>query len=778
MPAIPSSRLVFIGAFGIALPCAALFFELISGGCANLLFDPIPTWAHIVLVAFTPLANALVLWRSMQPKGACPPWLIVINIISVIISGVYALAFAPVTHMALIGVIIGIGLLPLAPLGSLISALLLTRRLFQWRRQSGTVDSNWMMARPILTGLALAVAMWGVAEGPRIATVVGVSMVESVDADTRQRGMSLLRTFGSRDVLLRACLRERGRTFMTLDEPGLSIATEEARRLFYRVTGETFGQYQQKENISLNFNRAGRSGPDRDLGGEQVGQLVEDVVLASSRLDGVLYPESATGYVEWTMVFRNHHEWEPQEARFILQPPTGGVVSRVTLWINGEPREAAFGKTAIVREAYQEVAVRQRRDPLLVTSIGFDEVLAQCFPILPGDEMKIRIGMSFPLEPNADGQQFARLPQILDENFLYDEALQHSLWYEAAGGLRLLNPELARGVQTAFDHDFRVSLGEADYARTAGVETKGPTSESRFAYSPLEKQAYQVETQSHAAGEDVFVVVNGSRQLRAYVEQVADWLRGRRHATVWLAGDEYVRFEGSGEEAAAWLQDQRMVGGQDNVPALGAAISAAMDARRGADQSVWWFDVGQPVLLSDADQLMRWYERGDPGVSVIYCPLGPAVNRLRESPPLAFAPTAHGKDFAWQSMKMSPSANSEAKSVGPGAEHRYRVALASELRGDLEERFREQAKLKPSVYQSQIDAIAMRAANAQIVTPLTGAVVLENQAQYDRHDLNPADPDTVPNVPEPAHAALVVGSLGALAIFWIKRKRKRRAMAS
>ena len=65
------------------------------------------------------------------------------------------------------------------------------------------------------------------------------------------------------------------------------------------------------------------------------------------------------------------------------------------------------------------------------------------------------------------------------------------------------------------------------------------------------------------------------------------------------------------------------------------------------------------------------------------------------------------------------------------------------------------------------------AANYQLVTPLSGAVVLETQAQYDAAGLTPGDPSAapqVPNIPEPATALLVLLSLTAAAL-----RRKRTA---
>ena len=86
-------------------------------------------------------------------------------------------------------------------------------------------------------------------------------------------------------------------------------------------------------------------------------------------MDGLLDPDAAWSYVESTMEFKNVSE-RPQEARAELALPPGGFVSRLTLWVNGEEREAAFAGSSQVREAYKQVAVIQRRDPVLVTSCG------------------------------------------------------------------------------------------------------------------------------------------------------------------------------------------------------------------------------------------------------------------------------------------------------------------------------------------------------------------------------------------------------------------------
>lgn len=67
------------------------------------------------------------------------------------------------------------------------------------------------------------------------------------------------------------------------------------------------------------------------------------------------------------------------------------------------------------------------------------------------------------------------------------------------------------------------------------------------------------------------------------------------------------------------------------------------------------------------------------------------------------------------------------------------------------------------------------AARYQLVTPVSGAVVLETQAQYKQAGLQPAGPESVPSVPEPSAGAL--GFL-ALALLFLRRGLGRSGRAA
>jgi hypothetical protein len=81
------------------------------------------------------------------------------------------------------------------------------------------------------------------------------------------------------------------------------------------------------------------------------------------------------------------------------------------------------------------------------------------------------------------------------------------------------------------------------------------------------------------------------------------------------------------------------------------------------------------------------------------------------------------------------------------------------------------ARLAASGPGCQAAAVAL-AVKHQIVTPVSGAVVLETQAQYDAHGLKPVDPATVPTVPEAGSFGVVLIAVAALAgAVWVRRRR-------
>ena len=143
----PSRPGVWVLVLGVLYPIAVIAIELASRMCAEAFFDPMPTYGHMLAVAFVPLSNLLMWIRLQHVPFRNASNLAFANGAAIAIAGFYATLFLPLAPIALVGIVVGIGLLPLAPLASFLCALRLRKALHI--KQKGQP-----LARPLLAGLA------------------------------------------------------------------------------------------------------------------------------------------------------------------------------------------------------------------------------------------------------------------------------------------------------------------------------------------------------------------------------------------------------------------------------------------------------------------------------------------------------------------------------------------------------------------------------------------------------------------------------------------------
>jgi len=440
---------------GVLLPAATIAVELATRMCADTFFDPLPTFWHVLLAASVPAANLAAVFALARDGDSLPSPLWPLGVLNgvAIAAGVYfAVLFLPLLPLAVIAIAaLGLGLLPMSPLLGAIAALVARYRLGGLAASSGRpLHGTW----PGIAGAALLLACLAV---PGAVTSHGLQMASSDDGTVREDGIRLLRRYGSERRLLEACYereREFGNPWDAVggrDRPDVG----HARQVFYRVTGRPFDSLPDPTRGRGSVLAAPRHWDDDQAlqAGEAVGTLLSGLSLAKSEIDGWVNGDAATAYFEWTLQFGNDRPF-PQEARARLALPRGGCVTRLTLWVNGEEREAAWGGRAQVRGAYERVVKVERRDPVLVTSAGPDRVMVQCYPVPPNGTMKVRVGVTAPVELASADRGTVTLPRLLDRNFEVASPLRHSTSLRSHDALTLPASELKPSVdqvKTAFD---------------------------------------------------------------------------------------------------------------------------------------------------------------------------------------------------------------------------------------------------------------------------------------------------------------------------------------
>ncbi len=776
---------------GVVYPGIVIAIEFVTRFCAETFFDPMPTFLHTLLVLSVPIGNFLVWWHLRQGAAPDSKWIAFTNGTSIAIAGFYTLLFLPLVPIALIAVVIwGMGLLPLAPLASLVSTVLLRRA---FRKQ----HARQIFRRHFLGGVAASLALLLLLDVPAAATRLGIQWAASDSAVKRERGLVLLRTLGDDDVLLRLCYDSTGRpdgllTWLVVLGHGIFPGPDQqtnmppttlAREIYYRVHGVPFntkpapfanGQWSRFANFEF----------DNDLGGTQVGGRVKGLDLIASRIDGSINGDEAVAYLEWVFEFRNS-SFLDREARLQLALPPGAVVSRATLWINGEEREAAYGGRGLVRAAYERVAVRQQRDPLLVTTKGADRVLAQAFPVARGGgTIKFKIGITAPLSIVSPNQARFALPAIIDRNFSFAPEMRHAVWLESARVIGISTPGLK--ASRVSDRLFRIegAVGDTDLARvrqTVVVERDAAFRQVVARRSDSESIVQDVVSATEKTPGTLYMVIDGSARLRDVLPDFVSSLdkipQGSKVGVV-IASEPLAQVSLAPWSAAhkqkilELIHSASFIGGQDNTMAL---VEALKRLESEPNAVLLWIHGPQPVrFLETAGRLEQatirlsrlpqvWLYGTEPGPNELL-PDSPWAWSARSLPQTGAVDTDLGSFFEQvfgtrQTFSVRRTAKPGTGGRVSGSEHIAKLWANDRVLSLMRE--------NPVGNRATATALATR---YQLVTPVSGAVVLETQEQYDQSRLTPADQATVPTIPEPEEWILILLAF-VFALIWLVRRR-------
>ncbi len=773
--------------FGVALPLGVTAFEALIPFCGSVFFDPLATGWHLLLALMVPLVNAWLLLGA--PRGS-ERWKGVAVGFALVIALFYALLFVPLIPASLMAMLFfGLGLLSLMP----VLAAVVTWKISRAAAKKSEDLPRFRRGRWAGVGAALLALL--LLEGPAFWTRsnLATAVNERNSGAERQAAVARLRHFHSERTLLLACYEGSRGSSMATDISGWVCRGTEGpaklfniddwdlrpgggdgiRDVFFRVTGRSFSDVEPPRTIRQAAFGMGRGRDfqevswDSHLGGDQVAMRLRNLDLAESRFDGHVDNRSRIGYGEWTMVFKNSG-FEAKEARCQVLLPRDGRVSRLTLWVNGEPREAAFSSVSKVKAAYKEVAVVQRRDPVLVTMCGPDTVLVQCFPVPANGEMKIRFGITAPV---TDGQW--ELPRILERNFGTTDTLEHAVWLQGDAGFDLLQA----GAETRLGH--RDGDGFSLSADLTADEAMGQPLAVRMNGLPPVNTLWCEDKFAPAYDRFLTREPNPKRRPAAKVLLVIDGSATMAEAKPWIE-DVLKKFPGGSfpilladdtARSVTGISDYSFSGGRDNEPALREAVRKA---KAGEVDEIVWLHGPQSVGLAQPEALLQLIERGTrrPVIHTVMAVKGP--NRLAEAlqrsgalrrGPALIEPRRDLYDFltlltsehdepGWH-WKRSPQAPTDlGEPVWDHLARQWAIESVESPRSEVPENER------PAL-----------AATYQLVTSMSGAVVLETKEQYDRNGLTPVDASAapqIPGVPEPSSVLLVMVSAG---VGLMRRKR-------
>jgi len=740
--------LIFLG---VIFPSLAALFEIATGFCRETFFDPLPNVWSCLVFALIPLGNSMVLYGLKHPSKNSLPRLLLTNGIAIGVSVYFSLTFLPILSLSLLGSLLLIGTAGLAPFIALICSFRLRARLLQMRSDLEISSQTNMGTIGGVVGFLLLFPIGFTV----FATDVSLNrMSSSASLEQRERGIRGLENYASPWALAYLAAGKRVGYYswsggsMWDGARRNPLATPEA---VYRITGRGMADLDQQtwRNGSSNWNLFSIRRPDRQV-------RSDGLSLSESVIDGWADGDGMVGYLEWTMVIQNRSRVNG-EAISTIQLPKGATVSRLTLWVNGEEREAAFSAKAKVTAAYERV-VRRKRDPVLITTEGLDRIEVRCFPVQPGKNMRFRIGISMPLELESPTEAVLPLPFFVDRNFAVPSRTRHDIWIESRGDLKFPGKNVSFDRTVEGKNRFQGWVWGTKLSSFADAIRVSRQNISTFWNTWDETDLPVVGTLQYLEPKHrpTVVVLDGSWGMKSRWDEVVNLLElATNIKKIVLAGNEVEEFEfdtpDSRDRSLKSLQQYKPDRGRDNVAALRAAWSAAIPID---DSQIVWIHAPQPYALSAGATLHRPFNRSD-APDLIDVPLHVGPNVVMEGLPVlgnihSVPLLGQDTDTFWDRVAMIGKLpfNLEQGSVPEGghetSKHLTRLWAVQEIHRGL-------------VDGMDWEDLVPIAERYRVVSLVSGAVVLETNNQYVQAGLGV--PEKLPQTATPALLLLLIGPL-------------------
>ncbi|MCX6856042.1 MAG: PEP-CTERM sorting domain-containing protein [Verrucomicrobia bacterium] len=278
-----------------------------------------------------------------------------------------------------------------------------------------------------------------------------------------------------------------------------------------------------------------------------------------------------------------------------------------------------------------------------------------------------------------------------------------------------------------------------------------------------------------AKPQSAIIVVDGSLPMREWIDEIQQALEELGKAMpieVILARSS--SFEGVPKERLQSLSQRDFVGGSDNAPALMHALDLARTMP--GKVALLWLHGPQPFEFADTAGLAQLFQRSASAPALQTISLVPGPNRLIEKLYSQTSIQTHGRCMDAQDLRAILRRSLQLDPVSHWSYVRSATAPLDAAAIKVWDHLARMAVFEKVMAGCRIEnefaALGAIAVKHQIVTPVSGAVVLETQQQYDKAGLQPGDPNASPQIPlgtpEPSRVVLL---LIGLTLLLLQRRR-------
>jgi XrtN system VIT domain protein len=127
-----------------------------------------------------------------------------------------------------------------------------------------------------------------------------------------------------------------------------------------------------------------------------------------------IWPQFAISYTEKVITVSNmaaKGRWSggQEEGIYTFHLPEGGVVTSLSLWIEGKEAKSVLTTKQKADSAYKQIVGRERRDPSVLHWQEGNTVSVRVFPVLAGESRKFKVGVTAPLTRENDRMKYENI---------------------------------------------------------------------------------------------------------------------------------------------------------------------------------------------------------------------------------------------------------------------------------------------------------------------------------------------------------------------------------
>lgn len=481
-----------------------------------------------------------------------------------------------------------------------------------------------------------------------------------------------------------------------------------------------------------------------------------------------IWPQFAISYTEKTVTvsnLKNAESWPmQQEAIYTFHLPEGGVVSALSLWINGREEKGVLTTQEKAATAYKTIVGVEQHDPSVVHWQEGNTVSVRVFPVEAQKSRVFKIGITAPLRKNAN--------HLVYDNIYFDGPSTR---------------DAAEDIAVGFDHKQKMlavpaslnSMDEQHYRRSGNYTADWSVD---FPFEGLSPQGFSFngytytlspyrEERAAAVINTIYLDVNSSWTKDEF-EKVYDLVKSKK---VYVYSNTLIKMDaGNKEQLFEQLSALQFslfplyaIKNAETALLISKSTEASPDLGDlhesdfykntkkylAGSARIKFFNIGQslsPYLKTLVEYRVFDYEQGNPAL---------LQELLQKS---VFAVSKEDSNHVVVHNAAFMITESEGAMPSPAPDHLMRLFAYNHIMQQAGK------KLLDSIPEE--NELVTEAKTAVIVTPVSSMVVLESQADYDRFKITPnnnslgnASLKSKGSVPEPHEWLLILLALSVLA---------------